>query len=81
MLQGSPSTVSGDPAVHPAARHNIVITILVVTTGSAGGISAEKSGLELGPCFERVQAVAAAKGGWPVCDPLLRLAGAAIGGS
>ena len=30
---------------------------------------------------ERVQAVAAAKGGWPVCDPVLRLAGAAYGGS
>ena len=29
---------------------------------------------------ERVQAVAAAKGGWPVCDPVLRLAGAAYGG-
>ena len=36
---------SGDPAVHPAARHKLV------TTGSAGGISSEKSGLELGPCF------------------------------
>ena len=30
---------------------------------------------------ERVQAVAAAKGGWPACDPVLRLAGAAYGGS
>ena len=30
---------------------------------------------------ERVQDVAAAKGGWPVCDPVLRLAGAAYGGS
>ena len=30
---------------------------------------------------ERVQAVAAEKGGWPVCDPLLRLAGAAYGGN
>ena len=30
---------------------------------------------------ERVQALAAAKGGWPVCDPVLRLAGAAYGGS
>ena len=40
---------SGDPAVHPAARHNIDI---VVTTGSAGGFSAEKSGLELDPCFD-----------------------------
>ena len=30
---------------------------------------------------ERVEAVAAAKGGWPVCDPVLRLAGAAYGGS
>ena len=38
---------SGDPAVRPAARHNKTL----VTTGSAGGISAEKSGLELGPCF------------------------------
>ena len=38
---------SGDPAVHPAARHNIDISY----KGSAGGISAEKSGLELGPCF------------------------------
>ena len=28
-----------------------------------------------------VQAVAAAKGGWPVCDPVLRLAGAAYGES
>ena len=25
--------------------------------------------------------MAAAKGGWPVCDPVLRLAGAAYGGS
>ena len=30
---------------------------------------------------ERVQAVAAAKGDWPVCDPVLRLAGAAYGWS
>ena len=30
---------------------------------------------------ERVQAVAAAKGGLPVRDPVLRLAGAAYGGS
>ena len=30
---------------------------------------------------ERVQAVAAAKGGWPLCDPVVRLAGAAYGGS
>ena len=29
---------------------------------------------------ERDQAVAAAKGGWPVCDPDRRLAGAAYGG-
>ena len=43
---------SGDPAVHPAARHNIDI---VVTTGSAGGISAEESGLELGPCSTRTR--------------------------
>ena len=28
-----------------------------------------------------IQAVAAAKGGWPVCDPVVRLAGAAYGGS
>ena len=62
-------------------RLPVTISILVVTTGSAGGISAEKSGLELGPCFNTVQAVAAAKGGWPVCDPDLRLAGAAYGGS
>ena len=67
-------------------RLPVTISILVVTTDSAGGISAEKSGLELGPCFrhgrvERVQAVAAAKGGWPVCDPVPRLAGAAYGGS
>ena len=31
--------------------------------------------------MERVQAVAAAKGGLPVRDPVLRLAGAAYGGS
>ena len=30
---------------------------------------------------ERVQAVAAAKVGWPVCDLVLRLAGAAYGWS
>ena len=30
---------------------------------------------------ERVQAVAAAKGSWSVCDPVLTLAGAAYGGS
>ena len=30
---------------------------------------------------EKFQAVAAAKGGWPVCDAVLRLAGAAYGGS
>ena len=30
---------------------------------------------------ERVQAVVSAKGGWPVCDPDLRLAGAAYSGS
>ena len=30
--------------------------------------------------MERVQAVVAAKGGWPVCDPVLRHAGAAYGG-
>ena len=39
---------SGDPVVHPAARHHIDISYY----GSAGGISAEKSGLELGPCFD-----------------------------
>ena len=31
--------------------------------------------------MERVQAVAVAKGGWPVSDPVLRLAEAAYGGS
>ena len=31
-------------------RLPVTISILV-TTGSAGGISAEKSGIELGPCF------------------------------
>ena len=40
---------SGAPAAHPAARHNIDISNYY---GSAGGISAEKSGLELGPCFD-----------------------------
>ena len=76
MLRGSPSTV----VTWQFIRLPVTISVLV-TTDSAGGTSAEKYGLELGPCFERVQAVAAAKGGWPVCDPLLRLAGAAIGGS
>ena len=31
--------------------------------------------------MERVEAVAAAEGGWSVCDLVLRLAGAAFGGS
>ena len=64
------------------------VTILIlVTTGSAGGISVEKSGLELGPCFNtdawrgfklwQLQRAA----GLSVCDPVLRLAGAAYGGS
>ena len=39
---------SGYPAVHPAGRK---IPILV-TPGSAGGISAEKSGLDLRPCVD-----------------------------
>ena len=60
-------------------RLPVTISILVVTMGSAGGISAEKPGLELGLCFDTD--AAAAKGGWPVCDPVLRLAGAAYGGS
>ena len=34
------------------AAEIVTISVLVVTTGSAGGISAEKSGLELGPCFD-----------------------------
>ena len=33
-------------------RLPVTMSILVVTTGSVGGISAEKSGLELGPCFD-----------------------------
>ena len=67
-------------------RLHVTISILVVTTGSAGGISAEKSGLELGPCFDTdawrgFKLWQLQKGGWPVCDPVLRLAGAAYGGS
>ena len=47
VLLGSPSTVVTPQFI----RLPVTISILVVTTGSVGGISAEKSGLELGPCF------------------------------
>ena len=47
VLLGSPSTV----VTRQSIRLPVTISILVVTTGSAGGISAETSGLELGPCF------------------------------
>ena len=77
---GSPSTV----VTRQFIRLPVTMSILV-TTGSAGGILAEKSRFELGPCFNtdawRGFKVAAAKGSWPVCDPVLRLAGAAYGGS
>ena len=46
MLLGSPSTV----VTRQFIRLPVTISILI-TTCSAGGISAEKSGLELGPCF------------------------------
>ena len=46
VLLGSPSTV----VTRQFIRLPVTISILVAT-GSAGGISAEKSGLELGPCF------------------------------
>ena len=66
-------------------RLPVTISILVVTTGSAGEISAEKSGLELRLCSTRTRgegsSCATAKGGLPACDPILRLAGAAYGGS
>ena len=48
VLLGSPSTL----VTLQFIRLPATISILVVTTGSAGGISAEKSGLELGPCFD-----------------------------
>ena len=48
VLLGSPSTV----VTRQFIRLHVTISILVVTTGFAGGISAEKSGLELGPCFD-----------------------------
>ena len=70
---GSPSTV----VTRQFIRLPVTISILVVTTGSAGGTWP----LRRHGRVERVQAVAAAKGGWPVCDPVLRLAGAAFGGS
>ena len=47
VLLGSPSTV----VTRQFIRLPVTISILV-TTGSAGGISADKSGLELGPCFD-----------------------------
>ena len=46
VLLGSPSTV----VTRQFIRFPVTISILV-TTDAAGGISAEKSGLELGPCF------------------------------
>ena len=46
VLLGSPSTV----VTRQFIRLPVTILILV-TTGSAGGISVEKSGLELGPCL------------------------------
>ena len=36
-------------------RLPVTISMLVVTSGSAGGISAEKSGLEFGPCSTRTR--------------------------
>ena len=48
VLLGSPSTVVTRQFIHLP----VTISILVVTTGSAGGISAEKSGRKLGPCFD-----------------------------
>ena len=48
VLLGSPSTV----VTRPFIRLPVTISILVVTTGSAGGIPAENSGLELGPYFD-----------------------------
>ena len=47
VLLVSPSTV----VTRQFIRLPVTISILVAT-GSAGGISAEKSGLELGPCFD-----------------------------
>ena len=67
-------------------RLPVTISILVVTTGSAGGISAEKSGLELGPCFDtdacrgfKLWQLQRAAGLCVIQS--LRLAGAAYGGS
>ena len=73
---------SGDPAVHPAARHNIDISCYgFCWTNFGGEIWTSTWPLLQHGRVERVQAVAAAKGGWSVCDPVLRLAGAAYGGS
>ncbi len=52
VLLGSPSTVV-TPAVHPAARHNIDISILRVLLEE---IRRKKSGLEIGdPCSIRTR--------------------------
>ena len=81
MLLGSPSTV----VTRQFIRLPVTISILVVTTGSVGGISAEKSGLELGPCFDtdawrgfKLWQLQRAAGLCVIQS--LRLAGAAYGG-
>ena len=72
----------GDPAVHASARHNIDISYYGFCWRNFGGkIWTRTWPLLQHGRVERVQSVAAAKGGWPVCDPVLRLAGAVYGGS
>ena len=75
----------GDVAVHPAARHNIDISSYYLVRVLLEEFRRRNLDLNLALAStrtrERVQAVAAAKGGWPVCDSVLRLAGAAYGGS
>ena len=81
MLLGSPSTV----VTLQFIRLPVTISILVVTRVLLEEFRRRNLDLNLALAStrtrERVQAVAAAKGGWPVCDAVLRLAGAAYGGS